>query len=332
MTRPWPATPAFLRRLTQFNRRWSQRHRCLARWTGGGWWARGSVISPELRAWYNSFLPPADLQRDLRLLALDDLPSRLLLPSSLEPDAPPPLSVPDWWATLNDDFAGHLVLAPDAFPALLCNLADPARMGTDTGRYPEQTAALLNWLDHQTAARPLRLLDLGCGVGLGTYELAALLDDRNRPADVRGVTAEGLEVWMASHRQLPHDPSRQRRFPTLRPHTPVAVSFRRGHAEDYDDGTVHDLIVCNGLAGGRFLSAAPQLNAFLDTLERLLASNGLVLLGNRFHDGSRPGVERLMRLAVQRGWSLSGHWQSLQLRLPHSPPKAHSNSSGRMDG
>ena len=323
MTRPWPATPAFLRRLTQFNRRWCQRHRCLARWTGGGWWARGSVISPELRAWYNAFLPPDELQRDLRLLALDGLPQRSLLPSALEPDAPPPLSVPDWWATLNDDFAGHLDLEPDSFPALLCNLADPSRRGTDTGRCPEQTAPLLDGLDGQPASNRLRLLDLGCGVGLGTYELAALLDDRNRPAEVRGVTAEGLEVWMASHRRLPHDPCRQRRFPTLRPHTAVAVSFRRGHAEDYcddDAGAAYDLIVCNGLAGGRFLSAPPQLNAFLDTLERLLAPTGLVLLGNRFHDGSRPGVERLMRLAVQRGWSLSGHWQSLQLeRRPRRP-------------
>lgn len=302
-----PDTPRLLQR---FNRRWSLKHQNFARWNAPPWWGRGTVISPELRAHYNTFLPPEDFHHDLRLLALHALPQRSLLPTSLEHDSPPPLSIPDWWASLNDTFAGRTSFTPALFPALLCNLADPARMGTDAQRYPDQIPLLLNFI--RQAHRPhLSLLDLGCGVGIGTYELASLVAPLLPSATVKGVTLEGLEVWMATRQTLPHDPLRQRNFLPPPPH--VRVTFAQGDATRFTDSTSYDLIVCNGLAGGRFLHSHTQLNAFLDTLDKLLAPAGCVLLANRFHDGERPHVQALMQCALNRHWLCAGHWQNLQL-------------------
>ena len=127
-----------------------------------------------------------------------------------------------------------------------------------------------------------------------------------------GVTAEGLEAWMAANRRVPHNRRLERQFPASLPDNARAV-FRQGLAECYADGSVYDIILCNGLAGGRFLNSHRQIAALLDNLRRLVAPDGIVLMGNHFHDGTRSGVESVMRLAAESGWQLAGDWRGFSM-------------------
>ena len=301
-------------RLEQFNRRWGERRRALSRWSAAPWWGRGMVISPELRGWVNSFLPPEDFRRDLRLLAEDYFRGNAdLIPGSLLEGAPEFLSLPDLWATLEDGTAGLTSFRPEQLLELWCNLADPSRMGTATGRYGRQLAALADIASapvHGGGSVPLTLLDLGCGIGLGTLEAVSLCARVHPSAAVRatGVTAEGLEVWMAAHRCLPHDRQRQREFEVFQDIPEGAVQFRQGLAETYADGYRYGIILCNGLAGGRFLNTLSAVRRFLDNLQALLAPGGTVLMSNHFHEGSRRDVDTLLRIAAADGWIVRGDW------------------------
>ncbi|MBP5640762.1 MAG: class I SAM-dependent methyltransferase [Victivallales bacterium] len=296
-------------RLAQFTARWQARRDNFSRWNGNSWWARGSIISPEMRGWYNSFLPIDDYLADLRLLALDFLGDDSLVPSVLHKGSVSFLSLPDFWASLNDNFAGRVCFKADELLELWCNLADPARMGTASGRYMAQLSQVQKIASGKTA---LRLLDLGCGVGLGTYEATAVCGKRCHQVDSIGVTAEGLEAWMATNRCLPHTRKRERQFPASLPDG-ARVEFRKGLAEAYSDNTTYDIILCNGLAGGRFLNHTDQFSGLLATFDRMLKPHGNVLLSNHFHEGSRCDVETLMRQAAQRGWLIKGDWQNLSM-------------------
>jgi hypothetical protein len=119
---------------------------------------------------------------------------------------------------------------------------------------------------------------------------------------------------MAMNHRLPHNRRLERQFPASLPDNARAM-FRQGLAESYADGSVYDIILCNGLAGGRFLNSHRQISALLDNLQRLIAPNGIVLMGNHFHDGTRGGVETVMRLATESGWHLSGDWRGFLMSL-----------------
>ena len=274
---------------------WSRRYAVWCRYAGGGWWGRGSVVSPEMRGFYEKFLPFNEFKHSLITIGEQILESPDWLPNILRSNDI--LSLPDFWAML-----------PDAFP-LFCAIADPSRFGTSDNRYPAQLRQIGDFVKRTGQGRAVRILDLGCGVGLGTYELAQIAAAVGGTAV--GVTSEHLEVWMASHRRLPHDAARERLFRRYPEDLPV--TFNVGFAESYRDGSQYDVIVCNGLAGGRFLNAASQLTAFLQTCDTLLAPHGRMFAANRFHEGERPGVERLRAIARQSGWSVEGHWQSLVL-------------------
>ena len=286
---------------------WSRRYAVWCRYAGGGWWGRGSVVSPEMRGFYEKFLPFNEFKHSLITIGEQILESPDWVPNILRSNDI--LSLPDFWAMLPDAFAGRVTFTEDELFPLFCAIADPSRFGTSDNRYPAQLQQIGDFVKRTGQGRAVRILDLGCGVGLGTYELAKIVAAVGGTAV--GVTSEHLEVWMASHRRLPHDAARERLFRRYPEDLPV--TFNVGFAESYRDGSQYDVIVCNGLAGGRFLYAAPQLTAFLQTCDTLLAPHGRMFAANRFHEGERLGVERLRAIARQSGWSVEGHWQSLVL-------------------
>ena len=267
-----------------------------------------------MRGFYEKFLPFNEFKHSLITIGEQILESPDWVPNILRSNDI--LSLPDFWAMLPDAFAGRVTFAEDELFPLFCAIADPSRFGTSDNRYPAQLQQIGDFVKRAGQGRAVRILDLGCGVGLGTYELAQIAVG----GSAVGVTSEHLEVWMASHRRLPHDAARERLF--RRYPEDLSVTFSYGFAESYRDGSQYDVIVCNGLAGGRFLNAAPQLTAFLQTCDTLLAPHGRMFAANRFHEGERPGVERLRAIARQSGWSVEGHWQSLVLSKTLSIEKA----------
>lgn len=286
---------------------WSRRHAVWCRCAGGGWWGRGSIVSPDMRGFYEKFLPFNEFKHSLISIGEQILESPDWVPNILRSNDI--LSLPDFWAMLPNSFAGRVTFEEDELFPLFCAIADPSRFGTADNRYPKQLQQIGDFIKQVEQGRAVRILDLGCGVGLGTCELAQIAAAVH--GSVIGVTSEHLEVWMAQNRRLPHDATRERlfrRYPTTLP-----VTFTYGFAESYRDDSQYDVIVCNGLAGGRFLNTAPKLTEFLQTGGTLLAPQGRLFIANRFHEGERGGVERLRRLAHQSGWSVEGHWQSLVL-------------------
>ena len=253
------------------------------------------IVGHELRCWFDTFLPWAEFSASMRSVALSVLPSSDWIPRLLEETAVETLL--DFWAEVGA-FGGRVCFAQDELMPFFCMCADPPRFGTRLGRYPEQLSRL---------PKCDSLLDLGCGVGLGTLEAARATGARR----VRGVTLEPLEAWMAERRELPHDIERSREFEQF---GDLAADFVAGNAADYRSPEKSDLIICNGLAGGRFLNSTEKIGGLLDGLECNLAKGGVVALANSFHQGNRSGVEKFVSLAVQRGWRVEGEWRNILMR------------------
>jgi SAM-dependent methyltransferase len=308
--------------LAACNERWQerqQRFRCRA---GPPWWAPGLILTPELRARYEAYLPLADFCADLARLAERCLPHPSWVPlllrarcgcACLPPGPDGPASLPDLWALLPATLAGRLAFAVEDLPALFCALADPPRFGTDAERYPVQQQELAACFTRHT--RPsLRLLDLACGVGVGTFATAALAQRCGiRSVQTLGLTLEPLEAWMASRQCLPHDPPRQQRLQRLAEGVPH-VRFAAADVRCLPVQGPVDVVLCNGLVGGMLLHRTPDLHRLLAECARILAPGGWLLLSNRFHDGRRARVEHFADLARELNWEVSGDWHDLALR------------------
>ncbi len=306
-----PPTGQAILALSRFNAKWTARHRLFQRFAPPPWWAPGLVISPSLRYYYELYLPADEFFHDLLNPARLFLPHPSWIPFRTpctlgQGPAPCPfLSLPDYWQTCPACFAGKLTFNPQELLPLLCAMADPPRFGTDLGRYPQQIRLLQRWLA-DTPRHSLRILDLGCGTGHGLYEVAELAQAAGIAAiSGLGITLSPLEAWMATTRRLPHDPARTRslrarsQFPKLHiiAADTLAVPTRRRF----------DLIICNGLAGGRFLKTVPQLRRLLAEMSRILAPGGLVCLANRFHAGCRTPLDEFMKMAAHSGgWQVRG--------------------------
>jgi ubiquinone/menaquinone biosynthesis C-methylase UbiE len=306
--------------LTALCARWCDRLGRFRRHAPPPWWAPGLILCPEIRAHYEAYLPVTEFLADLCRLGELVLPHPAWVPGLLRrgrtcvlPRPGLPGSLPDLWATLPETLAGRVSFAPEDLAALFCALADPPRFGTDAERYPAQQLRLREFLSQSHGER-LALLDLACGVGLGTYEAAALAAQCGvHAAPVLGVTREPLEAWMASRRQLPHDPARERRLRQVADSAPP-VAFLAADARYLPIRGHFHLVLCNGLVGGDALRRWEDVDALLAACERVLAPAGSVLLANRFHAGRRPAVEACAERARTRGWQIAGAWQDLALR------------------
>lgn len=245
------------------------------------------------------WLPVREFLHDLKAIGRAWLPDEASLPLPLRHDTY--LSLPDLWAALPPSLEGKLCFSPQELLAFFCALADPPRFGTICGRYNDELAIIKNF------AHPnRRVLDIACGVGLNTLEIAAASG-----AETIGITSEWLEVWMATHRRLPHDPLREKAMQSFP--RDLNVRFQQGRAEYFIFEKPFNLIVCNGLVGGRFFHANTQYAAFLNSCINALAPSGNILLANHFHEGSKPNVEQFMYYASQAGFMVKGDWRLIML-------------------
>lgn len=285
--------------LARHNKRWEAR---LDNWrlhAAPPWWARDLIITPELRAAYEMWLPVREFLHDLKTIGRAWLPAEECLPLPLRHESY--LSLPDLWAALPPSLEGKLCFSQQELLAFFCALADPPRFGTICGRYNDELELI------RGLRRPnMRVLDVACGVGLNTLEIAEASS-----GETIGLTSEWLEVWMAENRRLPHDAMREQemqRFPR-----DLNVRFQLGRAECFTFEKPLDLIVCNGLVGGRFFHDDAQYAAFLASCRPALPPDRSILLANHFHEGSRPDVERFMRYAFQAGFTVEGNWRLMRL-------------------
>jgi hypothetical protein len=67
------------------------------------------------------------------------------------------------------------------------------------------------------------------------------------------------------------------------------------------------------LVGGRFLHTEAAYRHLLDEFSRLLAPDGVIPLGCRFHDGREQHLLRFREFAEETGWSATGTLRDLVL-------------------
>jgi len=261
-------------------------------------WTPQVITTSQLRGEMDMFLPWEEIAASFRCVARHFLPEETWIPRMIRPYALD--DVVDFWQEI-PEMAGRLAINPDGLMAFFCLLADPPRYGTSIGRYPGQLAKVKD----MTCQAP-RLLDIGCGVGLGTLEAASFL----HASTVCGITSEPLEVWMAEQRSLPHDAQRGRLFENYRG---IQAVFQIGNASHFESAGQYDLVLCNGLAGGRFLNAPDDIKSFLAGCRRTLAANGVLAMANAFHEGRRRDVDTLLDFASDSGWRVTGNWRDAYL-------------------
>jgi chemotaxis methyl-accepting protein methylase len=179
----------------------------------------------------------------------------------------------------------------------------PDRFYSSSVRYPAQRDFIKEWLVSRKNGR-VRCLDAACGTGEESYGLAWLLLKEGLSPEqicIDGWTLEPLEVWVATHRCLPHDRQREALFRKA-----SADLFKKGlnpyicfncvdltqinpcHAllkRDAVGGSQFDLILCNGLLGGPIIQNGEQLELTVHNLSQLLAPGGILLAADNFHGG-----------------------------------------------
>jgi hypothetical protein len=244
-----------------------------------------------MHAHYERFLPLADWWPYLRSGLNSALPHPDWIPQVVS-GANEWRSVIDFWRLVPAQWQYCLAWdSTEEWWALACALAAPGRFGTERGRYPEQVTRLR---DRAGQLEGL-VLDVGCGTGQGTWEVAEILG----PASlVAGVTAEPLEAWMASKRQLPHlsiDWGRNASDPTSHP------VFWAADARSLRTLQPAELILCNGLAGGPALHCEADLNRLWLALAGCCTVDGEIWMANTFHDGFRDANDRFERMRPD-GW------------------------------
>lgn len=293
--------------LCRHNRTWSERWQNWLFHAIPPWWGEGLILTPDIRATYEKWLPMDEFTASLRSIG------RALLPDGW---LPYPLrqicyiSLPDLWAAM-PSFMHKVTFTAEELMPLFCAMADPPRFGTIAGRYKSQTNAMLQ---ASSGRHNVSILDLGCGVGTNTCEIVSELEKKVHVSNARGITSEPLEVWMAQNRCLPHDLTREAQFRTISPKTHIV--FQIGNAEDFSGNA--DFITCNGLIGGRFFNDVSQYESFLHSCIQTLNPGGLVFIANKFHEGCKFDTLRFINQARKHGFKAIGEldWHDLILSFP----------------
>ncbi|MFA6816848.1 MAG: class I SAM-dependent methyltransferase [Lentisphaeria bacterium] len=308
--------------LYRHNTEWQKHFEKASQFISAPIWAQNDSYQYCQKGIADTFLPCAEFALSLRRIARIFFKDNSFIPSllcsecdhcNLMKRAYSLDSIFDFWHILPGSLAGKIQYSEEDLLPLFCALADPPRYGTAPNRYPEQMRLFHELADDFLKANSsIRVLDLGCGIGLGTLELANSLEKKTKNYDVQGLTLEPLEVWMATNRFLPHDAVRQKYFQQFS--CDLSCSFQVGDAKNFELESSFDFIFCNGLAGGRFLHKPCELQRFLDCIDRHLNNGGYCFMANCFHDGFRATTELLIILAKQKGFWIHGTWRNLLLQ------------------
>jgi len=283
-----------------------------------GLWAPGLVITGDMRASTEQYLPMAEIRSPFRHF----FSAALRYPLS---DESSPFQAATNWL----DLLQRLRLSQDSVnPAILLKKLVteeserirflftsllPHHHGCSFLRYPEQLLFLEDWLRRRKNlfSDEVRILDAACGTGEGTYDLAGLLLKCGIPPrlqQIHGCSLEPLEVFTAAHGSFPHDSERQKRFrtfvePLFAVHATCNMLFFQDNIMRHpsQDEKPYDVILCNGLLGGPFLYGPEMIENSIAALAKRLKTDGIILAADRFHGGwKKESSPRLIEESLLR--------------------------------
>jgi SAM-dependent methyltransferase len=265
--------------------------------------APGLIVTPEIRAQCECYLPIADIAAVFNRLYSAALTYQPILSSTPFHNS---MSWADSFAALPEQFQasanpGRLLeslldddrlLTRFLFASLL-----PNRFYGGIGRYPGQRHYIREWLSTMKT-RVVHCLDAACGTGEDTYGLALLLSQEGFSPEqicIEGWTLEPLEVWAATYRRFPHDRKRELLFQDTTRQLFEPGCQRNIHFRCVDLTNIHfkpekttkcfDLIICNGLLGGPIINCTEQLAQTIGNMANLLSPGGILLAADNFHGG-----------------------------------------------
>jgi chemotaxis methyl-accepting protein methylase len=272
-----------------------------------GLWDPGLVVTNEMRSLTELYLPMAELSRAL------DLFLALALRCPWTNNAGLNSSRTTWLDFLHrmrntgppvdpSALLKRLAVDEDFRIRFLFTLFLPRHHGGSFRRYPVQLGYIQDWLKGRpvVSAKVIRCLDAACGTGEGAYDLAGtLLDSGIAPNAFRidASTLEPIEVFAAAHGFFPHDRERQTAFRASMEE--VLSQGCAGRISFFQDNVIrhprpgerrYDLVLCNGLLGGPFLSDDREVAEAISSLAGRLRQGGLLAASDRFHGGWKKGL------------------------------------------
>ena len=267
-----------------------------------GLWAPGLLVTSEMRAVTERYLPMAEISAALRrffslALRYERATETALLDTCVTwPDFLQRVRLDE--VSANPALLLKRLIADDAFRIrFLFAFFLPRHHGGNFLRYPDQ----ISFLECRIAGRRdihlrgIRCLDAACGTGEGVYDLALLLLKMGISSPARqidGLSIDPFELFAAAHGYFPHDPTRERQYrgmtePLFSAGETDGITFSRGDitrpasvAEE-----PYDIILCNGILGGPFIHGEKEITAAVAALAGRLAPGGVVLVSDRFHGG-----------------------------------------------
>ncbi len=290
-----------------YHNKWRKKYDKFHEYASPPWWTPDLVLTPDIHAEYERFLPINEFIDDLQVQLLAVLSGSAYLPQCL--NVTDYMSLPDFWRQLPEWLTGRLLWSSEELFAVACALASPASHGAQSGRYPEQIEFLVDWLRHNSCDT-IRVLDYGCGTGQGTYELAHALKLPEKKTAIVGITIEYLEAWMASGRVLPHLSHSplppQQQYPDYTPAENMDLAFVSGNVFTFLVKQPIDIIVCNGLLGGPYLPLQMKdATVIWKKFQTQLSPGGLLVIGDHFHAGFREQIEGFIKQGIDHlGWKV----------------------------
>lgn len=286
-----------------------------------GLWAPGLIISNEMRALTETYLPFPEIRQALHAF----LAFSLRFPPALDSLH---LPLETTWLDFLQRTAGA---GPPVNPALLLKrlcyderfrelflftLFLPKHHGGSFNRYPTQLSFVKEWLtEHiRSTSTSIRCLDAACGTGEGTYDLALLLGNSGISTNqylIEGCSLDPLEVFAAAHGVFPHDKKRQTAYchstaQLFISGSPCQIWFFRDDIcrQPQANETQYLIILCNGLLGGPMLHDRLHLQRAVQALAARLEDGGLLLIADHFHGGWKKNTPRQVLVELLQHYGL----------------------------